>query len=441
VRAHFARTSTARGEQTLPLWIGAGVIAIAVGVIYSNAARSYFLEDDFHWLAQSFAFEPANLLRLERYGGFYRPVIEVYFYSGLRLFGCEALPFHVLSITIHLLCTLVLFLFARALTGDQPFALLSALLFSVQSSYVEAVSWVAAITELLSALWYLLALWMHLRFLQEGRLANYIGALVPFVACLLTHESAATLLPMMIALEMTLSARGNLRQRAAAVISNGARYVPFGFFLIGFLVVAYVVNSRHYVVREGYYAFGSHAVTNVLDSIVGIYVGEREVPSYIAISVIAALLLWRGGPRVRFLVVWIFVTLLPFAFFTWGTASRYLYLPAAGFAMLLAVMILHVRTITEKWLSPRAGAVVAGVLALAIGLRFIVFARKGTDDFRKRTLPYEQFVAAVNASGSTVAADRTVGVAATDAQGVAPLYRDPAAQVGLCTANVRVTLH
>jgi hypothetical protein len=147
-------------------------------------------------------------------------------------------------------------------------------------------------------------------------------------------------------------------------------------------VVAYVVNSRHYLVREAYYAFGWHAVTNVFDSIVSIYVGERQLSSYIAIGVIAALLLWRSGPRVRFLVVWIVVTLLPFAFFTWGTASRDLYLPAAGFAMLLSMMILYIRTIAEKWLSPRTAQVLAGVLALAIGLRSAVFAKKGVGEFR-----------------------------------------------------------
>jgi hypothetical protein len=426
-----------KAAQTLSLWIGA-VIVIAVGVVYSNAARSYFFDDDFHWLAQSQVFDAANLLRIDRYGGFYRPVIEVYFYTSLRLFGCEALPFHILSIAIHLLCTLVLVLFARALTGDRSFALFSALLFSVQSSYVEAVSWVAAITELLSALWYLLALWMHLRFLQRGRRAHYIGALASFVACLLTHESAATLLPMMIVLEMTVPGQGDFRQRVAAVISHAARYVPFVVFLIGFLVVAYVVNSRHYVVREGYYAFGWHAITNVFDSIVMIYVGERELPSYVAIAIIAVLLLWRGGPRVRFLVIWIVVTLLPFVFFTWGTASRYLYLPAAGFAMLISTMILHIRTIAEKWLSPRTVQVLAGVIVAGIGLRSAVFAKKGADEFRHRTIPYERFALAVNASSGTVAAEGVVRIAATDAEAVPPLYRDAAAQVALCTPNVRL---
>jgi protein O-mannosyl-transferase len=183
-----------------------------------------------HWLAQSFVFEPANILRFERYGGFYRPVIEVYFYTGLRLFGCDALPFHVLSIAIHVLCTLVLFLFAQSLTANRSFALLSAFLFSVQSGFVEAVSWVSAITELLSALWYLLALWMHLRFVQQGGIADYIGALASFGACLLTHESAATLLPMMIALEMAVSGQGSWRRSVTAVISHAARYLPFALF-------------------------------------------------------------------------------------------------------------------------------------------------------------------------------------------------------------------
>jgi hypothetical protein len=426
-------------SHLLALWIGAAAIITAVAIIYAEAARSYFLDDDFHWLAQSQVFEPRNLLNLERYGGFYRPVIEIYFYTGLRLFECEALPFHLLSIAIHLLCTLVLFMFACSLTGNNWFALLSALFFSVQSSDVEAVTWVGAITDLLPALWYLLTLWMHLRFLQTRRVAFYVASLVLFVTCLLTHESSATLLPMMVILEISIRP-GTLTERLTVVISRLRGYGPFALFLIGFLVVAYIVNSRHYVVREGYYAIGWHAISNVYDSIVAMYVGKRKLLSYVAISVVVAALLWRGGARVRFFVLWVIVTLLPAAFFTWGIASRYLYLPAAGFALLLASMVLHIKQRTKHWVSPWTADMIAGLLVCTIAIRFAVFAKEGVDEFRQRTLPYERVAAAVKASSRTNVAEGVVHVTAADVEDVPPLYRDAAAQVALCTPQVRLTL-
>ncbi len=78
------------------------------------------------------------------------------------------MPFHIASIAIHLINTLLLFLLARALTGRTSFAWLAALLFCVQPGYTEAVAWVAAITGLLSATWFFLTLWLYLLFLQGG---------------------------------------------------------------------------------------------------------------------------------------------------------------------------------------------------------------------------------------------------------------------------------
>ena len=66
---------------------------------------------------------------------------------------------------------------------------------------------IAAITDLLPGpVATLLALWLWLRFLRRGGVAWHVGGLAAFTACLLTHESSATLLPMLIALEVTVRA-------------------------------------------------------------------------------------------------------------------------------------------------------------------------------------------------------------------------------------------
>ena len=189
---------------------GTAVVIAAVAVVYHEAALSYFVDDDFHWLQGPRRFEWSGLLDLDRYDHFYRPMIEVYFAIGQWAVGCSALPFHLASIGIHLLNTLVLFAFARRLTGDIRFASMTVLLFAVQPGFVEAVAWVAAITDLLPALWYLLTLLLHLMFVQDRRSWTYGASMATFTACLLTHESAATLLPMMIVLEGLLALEGRL---------------------------------------------------------------------------------------------------------------------------------------------------------------------------------------------------------------------------------------
>jgi hypothetical protein len=202
---------------------GALLIAAAAFVIYRAAIVSYLFNDDFNWFDDAHRFAFANLVHLGRYNHFYRPVVEIYFFVGQRLFGCAALPFHLASVLIHLVNTLILFLFARELTGDRRFACLTALLFVTQPGYYEAVAWIAAITDLLPGLWYLLALWLWLRFLRRGGVASYGGGLAAFTACLLTHESSATLLPMLVALDVTVRAgSGADRRGLGPVASSGA---------------------------------------------------------------------------------------------------------------------------------------------------------------------------------------------------------------------------
>jgi hypothetical protein len=400
-----------------------------VAIIYHSAAVSYFSNDDFNWLASAPTFRLANVIRLDRYSHFYRPVIEIYFHIGRQLFGCNPLPFHVLNIGIHLVNTLLLFLFARALTDRLSFAGLTALLFCVQPGYTEAVAWVSAVSELLPATWFLLTLWLHLAVLRGRGAQFYALSLVTFVTCLLTHESSAVLLPMMIALEATLSWSFDWRR--------ALRYAPFALFLAGYLAIEAIVNSRSYVVQEGHYAFGWHAVPHALQYVVSLYVGPSRVISYYLVAAAAAALLWFGGARTRFFVVWIFVTLAPVSFFTWGNESRYLYLPAAGFALLLADLLQKAEMRLASWGSPtvaRAGLIVAVVL---LSVRFSVFAEKGSEDYRKRTLVFERYSAAVRYAAAS-SGGREITVAPEEVAGFPERYRDAAAQVVLCESDIHV---
>jgi hypothetical protein len=427
------------GAWVVPL-AGALVITCAVVVIYAKSSTAYFFNDDFHWLVQTQEFEPANMLDLSRYDHFYRPVIELYFQAGLALFGCDAVPFHVASVVLHLLTTLVLFFFARALAGSAAFGFLSAALFAVQPGFTETVTWIGAIVDLLPVLWYLLALWMHLLFLQRGEGRHYAGALLVFVLCHLTHESSATLLPMMVALDFTFAAEGTVRARLAALSRRAARYVPFAVMLAGYLALAYVVNTRSYLVREGHYAFGWHAIPNVAHYIISLYVGRRALVDYVLVCVAIGALLWWGSPRRRFLVLWIFVTLAPVSFFTWGNAPRYLYLPATGVAMLMADLLLASRAVAARRVAPRTAGAVTALVAVALAARFGVFAKKGADSFPKRTQAYERFVAEVRRSGAGAAPGATVYVDRRFAEGVPEVYREPAARIGLCLPDIRLQL-
>jgi hypothetical protein len=287
-------------------------------------------------------------------------------------------------------------------------------------------------------LWYLIALLMHLGFVRTRAARYYAGTLASFALCLLTHESSATLIAMLVALEATIVLEGTATR--ASLARRAIAYLPFALLLAGYLAIAIDVNSRSYLVQEGYYAFGFHAVTNVLNYIIWLYVGERELASYVAIAAVTAALIWRGTPRVRFFTIWIFVTLAPVSFFTWGGASRYLYVPAAGFALLLAEGIVKLHALALRRLSPAQARAVAAAVAIALAVRFVVFAQQGSYDFRQRTVPYERFATALRAANPAPSSDSVLSVDAQAVEGIPALYYDAAAQTIFCQPGVRVVV-
>lgn len=420
----------------LPFVLAAAVVALVTWV-YRDAAAIAFFNDDFHWLYDTRRFSWAGLVDLDRYDHFYRPVVSLYFVAGQQLFGCEPAPFHVLSVAIHLVNCGLLALLAYRLTRCRGTAATAAVLFCVQPGYVEAVVWVGAITDLLPGTWFLLVLWLHLVWLQDQRRAARRASYLVFAICLGTHESAVTMLPMMVALDLHQSwpAAAPLAWLRARVRD----YAGFAAMLGVFLAVAWVVNSRSYLVREGYYAPGWHMVGNLFSYFAGMYVGRRRLAWHLTVAAVLALLAWRGTPRVRFLLVWILVTLAPVLPFTWGTASRYLYVPAAGFSLLLADRInAGALALRRAGMSRRLAATAALVLTLALTARFGWFARGGVNDFRRLARPFEHFTAVVREADR--ATPGTIRVTPRDVFGIEASYIDPAAETALCRTGVHVVI-
>ena len=416
------------------------IIAAAVAVIYARATAAYFFDDDFHWLAGAPSFSVAGFFDLSRYNHFYRPVIETYFFVGWTLFGCDPFPFHLASIGIHLLTTTAVFMLATTVSQSRLYGALAAVFFAVLPGFTDAVTWIAAITDQLPALWYVLTVWAHLRFLKTRRPVFMASSLAFFILCLLTHESSATLLAMMGLAVIVFVESGPLGVRARSLARGWVIYLPYALLLIAYLVIEWIVNTRSYVVREGHYALGWHAVPNILKYFIWLYVGERALLDYILVIAAVVAIAARGTPRGRFTLLWIVISLLPVAFFTWDPAPRYLYLPAVGFAMLLADLTVAGYRWAARRLTARQAGVAVGVVAAALAIRFGVFAKKAADSFPGRAAHYERFATELRRANPLVTPGGTVEIDSAFVEGVPALYLEPAASIAFCVPHVRVRL-
>ena len=238
---------------------------------------------------------------------------------------------------LHAANGILLFAVARQIAHDDRFGFSAALFFVVMPGYVEAVAWVGALAEPIGAFFgcsSLCGLFAYRRTRRPYWLALSVAA---FLMALLTHESSAVFLPILVLADWAADRNRPLLPRTApewrdAVVVYGPFVIAFALYLLPDLWI----NQQSYIVTEGYYRFGLHMIPNALDYIVSLYVGKKVFASYVAIVLCLAWLMLRGNRRVRFAICWMLLAMMPFVPFTWGNASRYLYLPAMGFAMLLA---------------------------------------------------------------------------------------------------------
>ena len=360
-------------------------IAGAVIAIYHPSLSAYFFEDDFEWLVSRWNFHPSDLLTLrERY----KPVFELYFWVGSLLTDSSPVAFHAASIAVHIVNGWLILALAGRLGMRPVFAFLTAMLFVVQPSYVAAVAWVGALAEALVVLFGCLGALALLRFRRTGGASWLAASVAAFTVALFTHESAVVFLPIIFLVDRVAHpGPWDWRQLART-------YSPFVAVTAGFLILTFAINPAEYRTSEISYTFGPHIVRHVFEYIASIYVGERTLFWHLVVAAVLALILVKGTPRARLGIAWMILGILPFAPFDVANISRYAYVPAIGFALLLGegLAALYDALVPRGLTTAR---VVVAVLALFLGFRFTHFAREGVQDSWDVAERYRQFLAEV----------------------------------------------
>jgi hypothetical protein len=338
------------------LWPHAAVLAALNLVLYAPVLDNGFSLDDFNWLARAefasswwrfvFDVEPGQILN---------PVPRALFLLVVQASGSGPFPVHLTVLVLHIV-TVGLFLhLVDKVVKDRTIALLAAVFFSFQTSYDEAIFWVAAFFYPLSGALCLGALIGAERYLAGGARRPAVGTALCSVAGLLTKASCFAVLPVMLLLPGPRPRRAVLAgMLATLMVAVAAVNVAVG-------------AGESYLITEGHYRLGFHVVGNLLH-----YLGWMALPfdqalGWLGLSppwgalwkVLGAVVLGavvviipRSGSRTRLFVGLLFAPLALVLPFTFEPASRYTYLPALGAAALAAGLVVMVgeRAVRSRWL-------------------------------------------------------------------------------------------
>ncbi|PYK35476.1 MAG: hypothetical protein DME54_04590, partial [Verrucomicrobia bacterium] len=110
----------------------------------------------------------------------WHPVTWISLMLNSQYFGSGAGAFHAVNLLLHVANTLLLFLWLLRATGAKWRGALVAALFALHPLHVESVAWISERKDVLSTLFWMLALLTYTDYAKTGRISRYFFALLLF---------------------------------------------------------------------------------------------------------------------------------------------------------------------------------------------------------------------------------------------------------------------
>jgi hypothetical protein len=361
-------------------WSSVPLLAI---LAYLPVIQVGFLADDFLGLdiAKRAGFDLS--LMLPGHWPNFRPVSVLYYMGSWGLWGANPLPYHLIGLLLHAGTSIVLALLVADIVGRQEIGWLSGALFAVFPAHMEAAGWLAASPDPQAALFGLLSLWLFIKSWRSQQAASrvrlYSLSLVFYALSIFTKESFFSLIPLY-PLAIWVRDRPPIKRhwlRMALLL------IPFCLLVAANLAIrlAYMGSVGMYSnARTDYLSFfwdGVASYAGFLLSPINIVLLGGPVAQVVgAISAIMLIvgLVYLGRVQWRVLLfagAWFLLSVAPVINLTVDkltlSNNRYLYLPAAAYAITLAALLYTAIVSAQKWRSLSIGIAVA---LLVVGISF-----------------------------------------------------------------------
>ncbi len=372
--------------------MGRGLVLLVL-VAYFPAFSGGFVWDDVILVAEplirridgiaSIWFAPSEL----KHEFHYWPVTYTSFWIEHKLWGLHPAGYHAVNIVLHALNTVLLWRVLVRLA--VPGAWLVAAVFAVHPVHVESVAWIIERKDLLSALFYLGAVHVWVRFTETPGLSRYLFCLALFALALLSKSIAVTLPTTLLIIQWWRHGRVTWRDAAGVApflalavgitladlaLYQDRAYLPFDYSLVERALIA----ARALWMYVYQIAWPVHLP--VLYPRWEVHTGD--ILGWLALAALVSLgvMLWCARGRIGrgpFAAALFFaVTLSPvlgfvdFSFMRIAfVADRFQYLASIGPLALLGV-VFHgaVRGRLLAWPGPPGAVFLAGAILLVLGV-------------------------------------------------------------------------
>jgi len=321
---------------------------------------------------------------------YYRPMVHVFYWVIHKAAGLDPWGYHLANILFHSASSVLVFLISlsllrarfqeeKALSG----ALIGAGLFIFHPIHAEAVAWASAISEMSFSFFFLLSLYLWMKW-RPGKYLFALGSALAFFISFLCKESAVMIPPVLLMYDLLFKRKENFLSRYFPLMAAVVFYLFLRVKGLDALLVP-VALGKGQVELSGWgllinifplfavYLF--KLLLPVKLSVVHLFYVKGLFEPAALVSIPVALLYglavwhaWRTKRQVvLFGLLFFLFTVLPALYLkgiagnTW--AERYLYLPSLSFSLIAGYFAVFL-------LEKRGRAILALVLPLALVLAF-----------------------------------------------------------------------
>jgi len=191
--------------KNLPV-IALGIILLLTAIIYSNTFFNGFVNFDDNILIynnDSLKLPLSDLIGLyfkEQFAGHYHPLTMIMYSLEFKLFGANAMYYHIIKLVTHLINIVLVYVLFREITSEYYTALLVSVLFAVNPMNVEAVAWISALGTTLYSLFGLASVISYIYFLKKDNNKLFLLISIFFFLCSVLSKSSAIVIPLLLIL-------------------------------------------------------------------------------------------------------------------------------------------------------------------------------------------------------------------------------------------------
>lgn len=321
------------------------------------------------------------------YAANWHPLTWLSHMVDVEMFELDAGAHHLVNVFLHVLSVVVLFFFCVKATGATWRSGIVAALFAIHPLHVESVAWVAERKDVLSTLFFILALYAYAGYAADRRLSRLGVVYACFVLGLLAKPMVITLPLVLLLLDYWPLSRvpSGLETRIASWWPLLREKLPMFALSIGSAVITMIAQRKGAAVIAVASLGFPQRVASAFTSYV-VYVADTFWPSRLAVFypfkeptvvlsvicitvvcavTIVALLRARKMPFMIVGWLWYLITLVPVIGLVQvgaqARADRYMYIPSIG---IFIALVWGAWTVVERWKGARFPVAAAGATAI-----------------------------------------------------------------------------